>query len=330
VTVSVRPGAAVDGPLRVTTARFSTRDPDLGDAYLSETFRCASERISLEDGYRLRAARTALGAVSVGRLQLVAHERRRLAPGEAVSVAHLLGGRYRVAAGGAELDVRPGEVVLDPGGGCQLEWEDVELDAVVLPTRLVADTALESVDLDPRRFRFTGQRPVSRAALEHWVAALRYVETYVLANPAARRSELVLGATLRLLASAALVVFPSTASGASPQLPEPATPIVARRAAAFIEEHAARPITLSEIAATARVTPRALQYAFRRTFDTTPTGYHRRVRLERAHRELQLAAPEDGETVTTIAARWGFANPGRFAALYRRTYGTSPSTTLRG
>jgi hypothetical protein len=35
------------------------------------------------------------------------------------------------------------------------------------------------------------------------------------------------------------------------------------------------------------------------------------------------------ETVTAIAARWGFMNPGRFAVLYRQTSGQSPHTALR-
>ncbi|WP_255344740.1 MULTISPECIES: helix-turn-helix domain-containing protein [unclassified Actinoplanes] len=30
-----------------------------------------------------------------------------------------------------------------------------------------------------------------------------------------------------------------------------------------------------------------------------------------------------------MAARWGFANTGRFAAAYRAAYGVSPSETLR-
>ncbi|WP_234365235.1 helix-turn-helix domain-containing protein [Streptomyces sp. RTd22] len=34
-------------------------------------------------------------------------------------------------------------------------------------------------------------------------------------------------------------------------------------------------------------------------------------------------------TVTEIAARWGFWHPGRFAALYRESYGRSPHQTLR-
>jgi len=47
-----------------------------------------------------------------------------------------------------------------------------------------------------------------------------------------------------------------------------------------------------------------------------------------AHQEL-LAADRMQETVTGIAARWGFMHTGRFAVLHRQTYGQSPHTTLR-
>ncbi|MFY0407402.1 helix-turn-helix domain-containing protein [Solicola sp. PLA-1-18] len=53
------------------------------------------------------------------------------------------------------------------------------------------------------------------------------------------------------------------------------------------------------------------------------------MRLERAHEELQRADPTRGDTVAAVAARWGFANPGRFAARYRSTFGVLPSHTLR-
>ncbi|MFB9895286.1 helix-turn-helix domain-containing protein [Planobispora takensis] len=42
--------------------------------------------------------------------------------------------------------------------------------------------------------------------------------------------------------------------------------------------------------------PRAVQYAFRRHLGTTPTGYLRRARPERAHRDLQAAGPATGRT----------------------------------
>ena len=78
------------------------------------------------------------------------------------------------------------------------------------------------------------------------------------------------------------------------------------------------------------VTPRALQYAFRRHHDMTVTGYLREVRLERAHRELQDGDSAAGLTVAATARRWGWANPGSFTSAYRRRYGVTPSLTLRG
>jgi AraC-like DNA-binding protein len=60
------------------------------------------------------------------------------------------------------------------------------------------------------------------------------------------------------------------------------------------------------------VTAWALHYAFRRHYDITPAEYQRRVRLERAHRELQQAEPGDGLTVTEVARTWGWASTERF------------------
>ena len=74
---------------------------------------------------------------------------------------------------------------------------------------------------------------------------------------------------------------------------------------------------------------RALQYAFRSHCGITPTGYLRRVRLERAHRQLQTADPAVGMTVAEAARRWGWANQAKFAAAYRAHYGVPPSHTLR-
>lgn len=76
--------------------------------------------------------------------------------------------------------------------------------------------------------------------------------------------------------------------------------------------------------------PRSRQLAFRRHRDSTPLEYLRRVRLERADRDLQTGDPTRGDRVEAIAARWGFAHPGRFSVLYREHYGRSPSATLRG
>jgi transcriptional regulator GlxA family with amidase domain len=140
---------------------------------------------------------------------------------------------------------------------------------------------------------------------------------------------LVLGHACRLLAAVTLSVFPNTASCS----PTPADrndhqPVLLRRAMEYIDANVANDIGLGDIAEAVHVTPRAVQYMFRRHLETTPLQYLRRLRLHHAHQDLQRT-DRNHATVTEIAARWGFAHTGRFAVLYRQTYGQSPHTTLR-
>ena len=107
--------------------------------------------------------------------------------------------------------------------------------------------------------------------------------------------------------------------------PQPQT---LRRAIAFIHDNAHRDIALTDIAAVIGVTPRSVQYTFRRHLGTTPLEYLRRVRLDRAHRDLQAADPAV-DTVMEIAGRWCFGHPGRFSMAYKEAFGTPPSRTLR-
>jgi transcriptional regulator GlxA family with amidase domain len=106
-------------------------------------------------------------------------------------------------------------------------------------------------------------------------------------------------------------------------------PPLLRRAIAYIHENAHRDITLSDIAAFVNVSPRSVQYTFRRHLSTTPLEYLRAVRLDRAHSELQAADPSV-DTVMAIAGRWGFSHAGRFSSVYKEAFGTPPSRTLRG
>jgi transcriptional regulator GlxA family with amidase domain len=105
-------------------------------------------------------------------------------------------------------------------------------------------------------------------------------------------------------------------------------PPLLRRALEYINDNAHLDITLRDIAAAVNVTPRSVQYTFRRHLGMTPLEYLRRVRLERAHRELQTADPSS-DTVMAIAGRWGFSHAGRFSRVYKQVFGMSPSRTLR-
>lgn len=106
-------------------------------------------------------------------------------------------------------------------------------------------------------------------------------------------------------------------------------PAALRNAVAVIDDEPDRPLTLTDLAAAAKLSPRALQEAFRRHFDTTPMTYLREVRLRRAHEDLVGTSPGDGTKVSDVAYRWGFGNLGRFARAYANRFGRRPSETLR-
>jgi transcriptional regulator GlxA family with amidase domain len=72
---------------------------------------------------------------------------------------------------------------------------------------------------------------------------------------------------------------------------------------------------------------RTLQLAFRQFRGTTPVGAIRQARLEGARHALTHGETE--KTVIDAAYQFGFTNPGRFARLYKATFGVSPADELR-
>ncbi|MDQ2635310.1 MAG: helix-turn-helix transcriptional regulator [Actinomycetota bacterium] len=181
----------------------------------------------------------------------------------------------------------------------------------------------------PLPIRFSSFAPVDLAAAQLWKNTVDYVRRNVLADDCFA-TPLVIGQAGRLLAAVTLSTFPNTAaSRPSPHDYNDHKPVLLRRAMDFMEANATNDIALADIAEAVHVTPRAVQYMFRRHLETTPLQYLRRLRLHYARQEL-LAADRLDDTVTEIAARWGFAHTGRFAVLYRQTYGESPHFTLRG
>jgi AraC-like DNA-binding protein len=105
-----------------------------------------------------------------------------------------------------------------------------------------------------------------------------------------------------------------------------ATPKQVRRAEAYIQAHAGETIRLAQIAEAAGCSVRALQLAFRAFRDTMTML--RQARLALAHAELARSDP-GATTVTEIAVKFGFYNLGRFAQDYKKSFGQSPSETLR-
>jgi AraC-like DNA-binding protein len=95
----------------------------------------------------------------------------------------------------------------------------------------------------------------------------------------------------------------------------------------WVEAHLAEPISLGRLCAVAGVGERALQKAFESRRGMSPMRFVAERRLAAARRLLTRAGARDD--VTHIAVKLGFGHVGRFAALYRQTFGESPSQSLR-
>ncbi|MHA7648565.1 helix-turn-helix transcriptional regulator [Mycobacterium sp. ML4] len=205
----------------------------------------------------------------------------------------------------------------------------LRVDVYSVDRALLSDVAAGSPrSNDP--VRLTGSVPMSESAADQLVAALDHLRQTVVADPDAGQNPLVAATAQRYIAASMLAAFPNTAvMEPTAQDRRDSTPLLLRRAIAFIEDNADTDISLTDIARAVYVTPRALQYMFRKHRDCTPMEYVRRVRLHQAHLDL-LTGNQETATVGDVARRWGFGHLGRFAVYYRQHYGQSPHVTLRG
>jgi AraC-like DNA-binding protein len=106
-----------------------------------------------------------------------------------------------------------------------------------------------------------------------------------------------------------------------------AAPGNVRRAKEFLRANAEEPVSIENVAQAAGCSIRELQLALRRFRNMTPMGALRRIRLEQAREETIRS--DRSQSVIEIAAKFGFANPGRFADQYKRAFGEYPSEALR-
>ncbi|MEZ0339120.1 helix-turn-helix transcriptional regulator [Mycobacterium sp. pV006] len=306
--------------------RFVSSDLGATEDFLSQTY--AKMSLAAEPGEQAhaRVERRWLGPVSFDEVHVGFHMTYDAKPIERICLCRVHEGHIEENFIGEPTDVfAPGDVtLLSPpdlpysGRACEATYDLTMFDPALLDR--IAGYGGPPV-------RLLGHRPVSPAAELQLRAAIDYVSTVARADQPP--TPLVASNTASLLAATVLSTLPNTTIT---ELDETAglnaAPAVLGRAVAFIDSHADRDIALADIAEAVHLTPRALQYVFRRHLDHTPMEYLRRVRLDHAHRDLVRADPT-ATSVQTIATRWGFAHAGRFASLYRQSYGCMPSETLR-
>jgi AraC-like DNA-binding protein len=278
----------------------------------------------------MRLTRTTVGVFAIDEVDIPADLEASPDPLDKVITTWVTRGKLTAHCGGLDgaANVDDITMVTQPDLQHDASAEDLAATSVLIDPALVASVAA-GVPLSeaPLPLRFSSFAPADPRAVRRWKETVRYLQSCVLTDDVIA-TPLVLGHAGRLLAAVTLAVFPHAAAEPSPWDRTDGHPILLRRAMDFIDANLNRDIGIADIADAIHVTPRAVQYMFRRHLDSTPSQWLRDMRLRRAHTDL-LAADRTHTTVTEIAARWGFAHSGRFAVLYRQTYGESPHETLQ-
>ncbi|OJZ75380.1 AraC family transcriptional regulator [Mycobacterium paraffinicum] len=304
--------------------QFRTADAQAARQFFAGAYQPAWRIAGLTTRSAVSHRRCEAGAVTVDDVMIQGRVALEIAAGDSVVVIQPRGGSMSVAGGPSVTVEFP--VLVAQGMPCVLQCNGARFDVVSIAADVLHKVAADWHAPLPQQVHFLDWRPRSRAAVRAWHRALDYV-ALTLAGPDTAHQPLVVAGLAPLLAGALLECYPSNVTELD-LANEPALPETLKDAVSFIHRHAAGDVSINDVAAAVHLTPRAVQYLFRRQLGSTPTEYMRRVRLSRAHQDLLAGTPAH-TTVTEIAQRWGFAHTGRFAVLYRQTYGQSPHTTLR-
>jgi AraC-like DNA-binding protein len=289
-------------------------------------FRCA-EQSKVDAGVRIAI----VGGLGAGQVRYRGFEYRALAdPLDRLLAGITVAGNGALMSTGAEALTAPGDAFLHPPQApFSMESNDSEYSLLAVSLAAAGALAEEMTGLPATGLRFEALTPVSVSLGQRFGTTVAFICNQLAASAITEIHPLVVQELTRLAAGSMLEVFPNTTMTAG-YLPGPGWVAAAavNRAAAFIDARAGEPVTVQEIAAAADVSVFALEYAFQRHFGSTAEEYLRRIRLERAHRDLAQADPASGITIEGVARRWGWTTPGQFTVAYQRRFGVPPSRTL--
>ncbi|WP_254205130.1 helix-turn-helix transcriptional regulator [Nocardia alni] len=307
---------------------FDSGSLEATEEFLNRNYTTMQIGNTAEGPIRSRITRDTVAAVSLDRLELDFDMRYDADPLGKICVCAVESGSIEenYLDEGVTDVFEPGDIgVLTPP---DLPYSGVLHNARYTITMFDPQELARVASADATPVALIGHRPLSPAAGERLKSAIAHVREMA-AEYDGVMPRLVASTATQYLVASVLEAFPNTLAAESAAGDRnDAHSATVRRAVAYMESNVREDIAVGDIAAASYVTVRALQLAFRRHYGTTPMEYLRRLRLRGAHEELLAHTVDDGATVGSIAARWGFGHQGRFAARYRCHYGQSPGTTL--
>jgi AraC-like DNA-binding protein len=220
--------------------------------------------------------------------------------------------------------------VFMPGLPADIDWHGACGQFCLMLPRAVLQQELESMLDRPltEPIVFAPAMDVTSGAGRAWLDALRLIERQAGHGRGLLHHPLAAGHLEKLLVDALLLGQHHNYTDLLAEPRSPAAPPSVREAIELLRDRPEQPWTTAELARSVAVSVRSLQDGFARSIGVPPTRYLREVRLDRVHADLWSADPHT-VTVSQVAGHWGFMYLGRFAAVYRKKFGESPSETLR-
>lgn len=313
--------------------RFDAADPEEASRHLQRVF--SRHRLSIlaqAQGFCARYRGDRVGEMAVSSLSYGCEAALQIEPARDFLLVSLqLRGQGSVCSRGQRVEGGTGLITVDSSPQHEVskhysadsERLNVRIDRPRIE-RLLADV---SGRVPQRPLEFALGADAASPAGAHWCDGLRLALGYLDPAGPAAGAALVVRRLEESLLLMLLTELPHNHSAWLHGTAQPPAPRHVRRAEEHIRAHAGSDLTLADIALAAGTSVRSLTEGFRRFRDTTPMRYLRDVRLDGVREALRQG--DAGASVSAVAARFGFAHAGRFAADYQRRFGERPSDTLR-
>jgi AraC-like DNA-binding protein len=309
-----------------------TTDPDEAQAIVAHTY--LPNRLVLRPGTKdvdlelraLRVGSMTAGCFGFGRLASVSTEH---SSNFRVCIP-LAGGALTRSGRNPGVETTAGEaVVIPPEAPAQVIWSHDCEQVVLMVSRGTLESELETLlgRSLPTPLTFDLHMPSWGPAQGVWRSSLDMIRAE-LAAPSGLATHTSAGLHAQgLILDGLLLGHHHNYSEIVEQRAAPGAPTAIRQAVELLQSRPGDPWTVVGLAAAVHLSVRALHEGFARDVGMPPISYLRHVRLHRAHAELR-ASDRSQTTVRAVANRLGILHLSRFAAIYKATFGESPSETL--
>ena len=221
------------------------------------------------------------------------------------------------------LTIRSNTIMCRPGD-CDFQLstpQDYDLYGLVVDrSKLIKMASIHGVDLNWKELTEYGRLGVPDKTLDEVRFLLARLLSSESKTPPRLQQDIVMMALLEVLKS---------------ETPQPAKTQsyyhrkkVVDYARLFLDQHLDDPVTVTQLCEVTNVSRRTLQYSFESILGVSPIQYLRISRLNGVRRSLVQAKSD--QSVSDIAAQWGFWHLSQFAKDYKQLFGETPSKTLTG